>query len=445
MKSFDAKKLLSVIFICVIVFFMSTIVVKFVNSKLLHISPAEANAAEGKPDETLAPSIDWAADYPFSGDYGFEFQASDSMIETTRVQPSVIDKYKNTVISIEGNINYYTSSLLFGRMKFVELNALFNKMIGMNIVSGTDSVVVMKNGYLTFESYPVNTTYAQESTAYFSQWLKNKGINFLYVQCPSKENPLDNQLPYGIKDNYNINADNLLDSLSERNVPYVDLRKNLNSDFEDYYSRFFKTDHHWTPETGVWAAGQIAEELNTRYNYGINTTIGNLSNYNVEVFEKYCLGSQGKKATLRYANPEDISLIYPKDEDTNFTVRYNKESPQNGSFEDILLRRSVFDKIDYYNISTYSAYLNGNHSTISIHNNKVNNGKKMVYIMDSFSASVIPYLATDIEDMLVLDLRSFNGSVTKAIEEFNPDTVIVAYNPSMITEDTSHNGTFNFE
>jgi LmbE family N-acetylglucosaminyl deacetylase len=69
----------------------------------------------------------------------------------------------------------------------------------------------------------------------------------------------------------------------------------------------------------------------------------------------------------------------------------------------------------------------------------------MVYIMDSFSASVVPYLATDVEDMLVLDLRSFNGSVTEVIEQFNPDTVIVAYNPSTFSAETSHHGTFNFE
>ena len=82
---------------------------------------------------------------------------------------------------------------------------------------------------------------------------------------------------------------------------------------------------------------------------------------------------------------------------------------------------------------------------ISIHNHQANNGKKVVYIMDSFSACVIPFLAMEIEDMLVLDLRSFNGSVTAAIEEFNPDTVIVAYNPSTFSADTGHNSTFNFE
>lgn len=443
MKSFDAKKLLSVIFICLIVFFMGTVGVKLVMSKVLHIYPEETNAAEGQPDATQVTTYDWSEEYPFAGNYGFEFEIPE-IAETKQKQLSAKESFENTVRTVEGNIDYYTSNLLFGRMKFVELNAAFNKLVGMKIISGTDSVVVMKNGYLTFEAYPVDTSYAQESTSYFANQLEEKGINFLYVQCPSKENPTDNQLPHGVEDNYNINADKLVNGLSQKNVPYIDLRKDLNIDFDDYFSRFFRTDHHWTPETGVWAAGKIAEELNKKYDYGINTDLGNISNYNVDVYEKYCFGSQGKKVTLKYADPEDISFIYPKAE-TDFTVTYDKENPVTGSFEDILLRRSVFDKIDYYNISTYSAYLNGNHSMIRIHNNKLDNGKRMVYILDSFSSSVVPFLATEIEDILVLDLRSFNGSVTTAIDTFKPDTVIVAYNPSTFSADTSRSGTFNFE
>ncbi len=443
MKSFDAKKLLSVIFICLIVFFMGTVGVKLVMSKVLHIYPEETNAAEGQPDATQVTTYDWSEEYPFTGNYGFEFETPENT-ETKQEKLSAKESFENTVRTVEGNIDYYTSNLLFGRMKFVELNSAFNRLVGMKIVSGTDSVLVMKNGYLTFEAYPVDTSYAQESTSYFAKQLEDKGINFLYVQCPSKENPTDNQLPHGVEDNYNINAYNLVNGLSQKNVPYIDLRKDLNNDFGDYYSRFFRTDHHWTPETGVWAAGKIAEELNEKYDYGINTDLGNINNYNVDVYEKYCFGSQGKKATLKYAEPEDISFIYPKAE-TDFTVTYDKENPVTGSFEDALLRRSVFDKIDYYNISTYSAYLNGNHSMIRIHNNKLDNGKRMVYILDSFSSSVVPFLATEIEDILVLDLRSFNGSVTTAIDTFKPDTVIVAYNPSTFSADTSHSGTFNFE
>lgn len=444
MKKLNAKKSLSVVFILSIVFFMCAILTTFVLANFFNIYPSTTNAAEAQPDATQAPSTVWSVDYPFSGDYGFEFVATEQEEEVVVEETSKVKEYENYVKFLEDRIDYYTTNLLIGRMKFVELNASFNKMVGMDIVSGTDSVVVMRNGYLTYEAQPLDTQYAIESTAYFSQWLKNNGIDFLYVQCPSKENPLDNQLPHGIEDNYNLNADSLLKGLDENEVPYIDLRQSLIADFDDYYSCFFKTDHHWTAETGVWAAGKIAEELNKKYSCGLDLSLADLSNYNVDVYEDYCFGSQGKKTTLKYADPEDISLIYPK-ADTDFTVQYDKGEILNGRFEDTLLKKSVFDKIDYYNISTYSAYFHGNHSITTVHNNKVANGKRMVYIMDSFSASVIPYLATEIEDILVLDIRSFNGSVTNAIKGFDPDTVVVAYNPSTLSADTSHYSTFNFE
>lgn len=444
MKKLNAHKLLSIVFICLIVFFMGTIGVRFVSAKVFHIYPETSNAAEGQPDATQTHSVDWSVDYPFSGDYGFSFTEKSSDNEVVVEQVSVIKSFENAVRAVESNIDYYTSSLLFGRMKFVEMNASFNKLVGMKIISGTDSVVTLRNGYLSFESYKIDMDYAVESTSYFAETLKSKGINFLYVQCPTKENPVDNQLPYGIEDYYNLNADALIQALDERGVPYIDLRKSLNEDFDDYYSCFFRTDHHWTPETGVWAAGKIAKELNIRYNYGIDEGISDLERYKTEIFEKYCFGSQGKKATLKYADPEDISLIYPKAE-TSFTVKYDNNEPLSGRFEDTLLRRDVFDKIDYYNISTYSAYFHGNHSITTIHNNKVSNGKCILYIMDSFSASVVPYLANEAEDIIVLDLRSFNGSVMNVIEKFSPDTVITAYNPSTFSADTSHYGIFNFE
>ncbi len=444
MKTLNAKSILSIIFIFITVFFMCTIGVKFVAYNLFNIVPEDTNAAEAEPGNTngTAAPINWSEYYPFSSDYGFKY--TEKTIEPQQDEDGKVKAYENTVKGIEDKIDYYSSNLLLGRMNFVEMNASFNKLIGMNIVSGTDSVLVMRNGYLTFEAYPVNTDYPVESTAYFSNYLKNKGINFLYVQCPSKENPLDNQLPYGIDDNYNLTADSIVNGLSRKGTATVDLRKNLTEDFDDYYSCFFKTDHHWTPETGVWAAGEIAAQLNDCFDYSIDLSFADLNNYNIKVYEDYCFGSQGKKATLKYADPEDISLIYPK-KDTDFTVKYDSDNALNGRFEDTLLRKSVFDKIDYYNISTYSAYFYGNHALTTIHNNKNENGKRMLYIMDSFSASIVPYLALEIEDMLVLDLRNFDGSVISAIESFKPDTVVVAYNPSVITGDTSHNSIFNFE
>lgn len=259
----------------------------------------------------------------------------------------------------------------------------------------------------------------------------------MYVQIPSKENKYDNQLPYGTDDYNNINADNLLEKLEDSGVNTYDLREEMKNDKLDYYSSFFKTDHHWLPQTGVWAAGKIAGKINTVFGTNIDTEIGNLNNYNVKVYKDFCLGSQGKKVTLKYTNPEDISLITPKKQ-TSFTVSYlAKSKTYNGDFTETMIDKSVFEKIDYYNTSTYSAYLKGNLSLVNIKNNNVKNGLTICVFADSFDDSMVPYLAMGVENINVIDARSFNGSVRTYIEKTNPDYVIMAYNPTTINSDGS--------
>ncbi|HAS38478.1 MAG TPA: hypothetical protein DCS04_07780, partial [Ruminococcaceae bacterium] len=205
----------------------------------------------------------------------------------------------------------------------------------------------------------------------------------------------------------------------------------------------FKTDHHWKPETGVWASGKIAEMLNGKFGYSLDTDIGNLENYNVDVYEKYCLGSQGKIATLTYADPEDISLVYPK-KSTSFTVQYDNDAAKTGAFEDVMFNRNYLNK-DYYNNSAYSTYINGNKTITRIKNNDCKNGKKILIIGGSYNKCVVPYLSQDFESTELLDRRYFDGSILNYIDKTKPDVVLVAYTPTLISDASTHSSTFNFE
>lgn len=440
MKKIKSRYIISGLFVFIIMFFMCAVLFRFFGAKLLHINFENSNASETGQITAQTAGTDWAALFPFDEKNTFNYEKK---TETTKPEQKKWS-FSDTIGVIESRIDYYTSNLLLGRMKFVEANALFNKTVGMKIISGTDSVVVMNNGYLTFQSYKADTEYAAESLGWFNGRMNEKGINLLYIQFPSKESPYDNRLPVGVEDYNNVNADSLMEKLENSDVDYTDFRPLLNSATDNWYGSFFRTDHHWRPETGVWATGELAKLLNYKCGYGIDESIGKAENYNIKIYEDYCLGSQGKISTIRFTDPEDISLITPKSK-TDFTVKYNSDEPKTGSFEDVLINMSAFDKIDYYNISTYSAYLYGNTAVTSIKNNNVHNGKRLLLLSDSFCKCVVPFLAQEIEYFDVIDRRYFSGSIMNYIEQFSPDTVIVAYNPTMISSDTSHSGTFNFE
>ncbi|MGN0549771.1 MAG: DHHW family protein [Acutalibacteraceae bacterium] len=447
MKKIKASYFVGVAFICIIAVFFGSVCYRVYRARLFGDYGETPTAEIGLyfSDEDKV-DCNWPEKYPFDGEHIFEYESSQSETEVNAQEESEGGEsvYLSVVNKIKDSVDYYTSKLLPGRMKYVEANALFNKAVGMSIISGTDSVAVMKNGYLTLEATEKDTDSPSKSLKWFSDILEEKGIDFAYIQYPSKEDKNDNQLPDGMTDYNNINADNLLKKLDAENVKNIDMRELLMQKGGNWYSNFFKTDHHWKPETGVWAAGKIAEILNLDFGYSLDTGIGDINNYNVDVHEKIFLGSQGKIATLTFADPEDISIIYPKQK-TNFTVTYNTDSPITGSFDEVIFNKTYLNNDDFYNFSAYSSYLNGNKAVTSIKNNDCKNGVKILVIGGSYNKCVVPYLAQTVERIDLIDGRYFDGSMINYIEKTEPDIVLVACTSLIIGPVTGRTSPFNFE
>lgn len=447
MKRNKSSYFVGIAFICIIAAFFGSVIFRFYRAQVyFDYGSTTAQSEISAPSASSSADSVWVKEYPFDENEKFDYdRKTEDVPQTVQTQTTVSKKteYLTYVNWFKNSVDYYTTKLLPGRMKYVEANALFSKAVGMKIIAGTDSVVVMKNGYLTFESAPADTSEAVESVKWFSDEMEKRNIDFSYVQYPSKEDKNDEQLPDGVVDYSNKNADSLLAGLEKNGVNYLDMRTLLSQKDSDWYSDFFKTDHHWKPETGVWASGKIAEMLNGKFGYSLDTDIGNLENYNVDVYEKYCLGSQGKIATLTYADPEDISLVYPK-KTTSFTVQYDNDAAKTGAFEDVMFNRNYLNK-DYYNNSAYSTYINGNKTITRIKNNDCKNGKRILIIGGSYNKCVVPYLSQDFESTELLDRRYFDGSILNYIDKTKPDVVLVAYTPTLISDASTHSSTFNFE
>jgi hypothetical protein len=87
----------------------------------------------------------------------------------------------------------------------------------------------------------------------------------------------------------------------------------LDEDGLDQYAAFFKTDHHWKPETGIWANGKIMtylQELGIIENF--NRSWRDIDNFTVAVYKNSFLGSRGQRVGKYFAGVDDISLIYPE-------------------------------------------------------------------------------------------------------------------------------------
>jgi hypothetical protein len=74
----------------------------------------------------------------------------------------------------------------------------------------------------------------------------------------------------------------------------------------------------------------------------------------------------------------------------------------------------------------------GDKQVITVHNKLVHDGKKILLVKDSFAEVVSPFLSLGVEELHILDLRYFNGSIKSYVAQQQPDMVVVMYNPSVI-------------
>lgn len=445
------KGVFAVLFSLVILFFFISISALAVNNLVFRNYSEEmlkAMKAETDYSETAAAGTDWSKIYPFKEDASAEIKPAEEPAQeeiSGNAKPAVkpeeksfisglIKAYSDRVENYKSGIDYYTSNLLVFRMNFIEINAKFNKMIGMKLITGENNVLVMADGNLTYYPLPCDLAESVNKLTSLSDFSKEKGSEFVYIQLPSKVDPENNYLPDGITDYDNIKADDMLSRLRKNGVNCLDIRKKMKEQGISYTESFYRTDHHWKTGTGFWAANEISKQL---ADFGIDYKPELLaeSSYTETVYEKYMLGSLGRQVTLAYTDPEDFSVYLP-DFETDFTVNYYDSGVRKGSFKDSLMNMSVFDKIDYYNVSTYASYLYGVSPIVSIENNKADNDKRILFVCDSFSHCVIPYVATQVRYIDKLDLRYFYGSVKTFIEKTDPDIVIVMYYPGTIAEST---------
>jgi hypothetical protein len=333
--------------------------------------------------------------------------------------------FKGSIERLKGKVEKYTTESLVARVFFVESAVRIENALGWTL---NDDAVDLGGGFITQLVEQRDAGPGADGLADLHGFLSPLNIGLLYVQSPHKISKGD--VIIGINDFSNANSDALLAALGTRHIPYLDLRETILQEGLDHHSLFYKTDHHWKAETGLWASNVIAAYLNAHNGFSIDTALFSPDRFRYEVYEKWFLGSIGRKVTLIRADPEDCALIYPKEEaDISFQIpSWNIDT--RGGFDVIYDYRHVAMK-DYYNHIPYSAYTYADNALITIHNHKRLDGKKVLFIKDSFVNVVAPFFALGVEYVDVLDLRHFNGSVKNYIEQTKPDIVIVMYNPGV--------------
>lgn len=335
------------------------------------------------------------------------------------------------------DIEYNYNDSLPGKQQYITLNGAFQRLLGMRHVNDRYR---MNNGHLTYVMPQSDVAVHAENTIAFRDILAEMGIPFGYVNTLFKIDPLDKQLPDGVEDFSGEVTDRFLSALEQRDVTVLDLRKREQEQGLDHYSLYFVTDHHWTPEAGFWAYTQTAKWLESLdSSFAVDPALMDDANYTHTVYEDIFCGSAARRVGPLYAGLDDLTVIRPVfDTSLSFSVP-DEALYREGSYEETLLFYKHLTRENMLENSVYGVYLGEDKSLLTISNHSRSQAldiqstpKKLLILKDSSALVVAPYLALSYDEICLIDLRLFEGSLLEYIAQYQPDMVLAMYNPGAL-------------
>ena len=354
----------------------------------------------------------------------------------------------NSFSEIPASIDTAMTENFKSRNNWININGLFQRLAGVTIVrdAGDIDVYKMSNGQLTY-AYPDNDMeYAAEEIIGLDRFVRDRGMEFMYVQLPCKAYT-DELMPPGTHTYGYADADELITSLNAGNVAVLDLREEIDAAGFSIPELFFNTDHHWKPSTALWAAGVTAARLaGTVEGYVFDPEIYDQENYEKTEYKDWFLGSLGRRTGRFFGGIEDFETLIPRF-DTDFHLYTQSQTDGNerekdGPFADSLMALGYLDEKDLFSDMTYFTYMGNEYRLSTVTNRKAPNDRKILMLRDSFSCTLLPYLALSAGEITAIDMRYYSDLKLKEyIADNDFDAVIIAYNPSMFRED----GAFDFD
>lgn len=187
----------------------------------------------------------------------------------------------------------------------------------------------------------------------------------------------------------------------------VDAYSELERDNSDYM--YFMTDHHWTME-GAYSAYKAFMNMSggTPVNKTDFTRKENGTFY----------GSLYLKAKSQLTNPEEDTIFY-------YDITENNSIEIRMRAEDNVTEYGIGAPVFRTDMNNYLLFFGGDNPLMEITNNSNPEGKSIVVIKDSYANAFLPWLITSYNKVIVLDPRSFGGSIAEEVERYNATEVLV--------------------
>lgn len=185
---------------------------------------------------------------------------------------------------------------------------------------------------------------------------------------------------------------------------YDSLKENTN----DYI--YFRTDHHWTARGAYLGYRALMKETGST-----PVSLSSLTHKKESGFLGYLFNQANVASYSRYA--DDIEYFMGSENyDVNAKARENGKIVEYGA--------KVFTLPQDGSSPLYSIFMGGDHPLCEVSTN-VKNGKTALVIKDSYANAVLPFLCNNYEKIVVIDPRSYYGTLDDLKNEYKIDDMFI--------------------
>lgn len=314
--------------------------------------------------------------------------------------------------SEKGTVGYVADHFPF-RSFFVGVNSYFNLSYGN---TANNDYYFGKDGFILPKPYETHRLGANIGVV--GDFAEANDLDVTLAVVPSPGHILGDKLPknhisYGDKEVY----EKLSSSLSDK-VNYCDLESVMKEYYEKAEAPYYKTDHHWTTPAAYEAYKALGNSL------GYEPTAES-------VFEKqYHNGFYGTTySSSGYFLSAPDTLEVWKNPTTEEGIKVEIFEGLSHSEHDTMFFENHLTEPDMYPV-----FLDGNHAIVKITNPDAEGGS-LVVVKDSYAHALVPFLADNYSEIVMVDMRYFKDSISSLCKEHGAEEVLVLYSISNFCTD----------
>ncbi len=187
----------------------------------------------------------------------------------------------------------------------------------------------------------------------------------------------------------------------------------LDSAPKDGRQLFYKTDHHWTTYGAYVAYEAYAKQMGWQPKRE--------SDFQIQTVTKQFLGSFHTRSLFSGVKPDTIEAYIPLQ-----PHQYDIYIADDDTKTDSLYDPAYLDKKD-----KYSYFQGGVHALMTITTNLSDDEvdlDSLLVIKDSYAHSMLPFLAEHVRNIHVIDIRYYNGPISKYMEQEQIEQALLLFN-----------------